>query len=94
MARVECITIAGMDVFFNSNDHGPPHFHVRKPDRWEVRIYFRSCTSKKLSYSVKFALRSKGPTGRERTAILNAVRDNLAALTMEWEQKVQTGNDQ
>ena len=90
MPRVECITVAGLELWFNSLDHGPPHFHVRKPDRWEIRVFFRSCTATALSFNVKFAFRSKGPSGREQAAILSAVLAHLDDLAVEWEQKVQS----
>ena len=90
MPRVECMALAGLELWFNSEDHGPPHFHVRKPDRWEIRVFFRSCTRRELSFSVKYSFRAKGPTGKEPAAILRTVMDNLAELTLEWEQKVQT----
>lgn len=90
MARVECISIAGLELWFNSEDHGPPHFHVRKPDRWEIRVFFRSCTKRELSFNVKFAFRDKGPNTKEKAVLRREVMAQLGALATEWEEKVQT----
>ena len=44
MGKVGCITLAGLSLWFNSNDHLPPHFHVNKTGEWEIRIYFLRCS--------------------------------------------------
>ncbi len=31
MGRVDAFAIGGLDLWFNSHDHGPPHFHARRP---------------------------------------------------------------
>jgi hypothetical protein len=40
MPVVRAFQIAGLDLWFWSNDHEPPHFHAKKRGKWEVRIYF------------------------------------------------------
>lgn len=40
MPKVDALTVAGLELWFNSNDHRPPHFHAEKPGEWEVRIKF------------------------------------------------------
>jgi hypothetical protein len=35
VGKVDCFEIPGRKVWFNSNDHLPPHFHVENEDDWE-----------------------------------------------------------
>ena len=43
MGKVESFNLDGLDLFFNSHDHLPPHFHVRKPGQGEIRVFFLLC---------------------------------------------------
>jgi hypothetical protein len=40
MARVKAFSIPGMNLWFWSNDHEPPHFHAKRDGKWEVRVNF------------------------------------------------------
>jgi hypothetical protein len=37
--KIDAFQIAGLDLWFNSADHQPPHFHAEWPDGGEVRVY-------------------------------------------------------
>ena len=85
LGKVDAFTIGGLDLWFNSHDHGPPHFHARRPGDWEIRVYFLSCTENALDFDMKW--------GREapRTyiqALLHRVATQRAELLEEWERKV------
>ena len=54
MGRVDAFAIGGLDLWFNSHDHGPPHFHVRRPGEWEIRVYFLDCTEEVLVFDQKW----------------------------------------
>ena len=88
MGRVTCIQIPGLDLWFNSSDHEPPHLHVRKAGAWEIRVFFRTCTERHLDYNVKFQFGGSGPSRRERTALLSRILAHQAELYAEWETKV------
>ena len=88
MGKVDCIKLAGLELWFNSLNHGPPHFHVRKPGEWEVRVFFLSCTDKDLNFEVKFQFKKSALSGKEKTLILREVLTHRDALLQEWEQKV------
>ncbi|XZE19826.1 DUF4160 domain-containing protein [Pirellulaceae bacterium SH449] len=32
--------IPGLKIWFYSNDHEPPHFHVKRRGEWEVKVHF------------------------------------------------------
>ena len=40
MASVSAFAISGLKIWFWSNDHEPPHFHVKKRGEWEIKVAF------------------------------------------------------
>ena len=40
MVTVSAFQIEWLKLWFCSNDHEPPHFHVKKSGEWEVKISF------------------------------------------------------
>jgi hypothetical protein len=40
MAKVTAFTIPGLTIWFWSNDHEPPHFHVKRRGEWVVKVKF------------------------------------------------------
>ena len=46
MPRLEAFSIPGLDLFFNSLDHLPPHFHARRRGEWEIRVYQAKVSSR------------------------------------------------
>ena len=88
LGRVASIQVPGLDLWFNSSDHEPPHFHVRRAGAWEIRVFFRTCTQRQFDYNVRFLLRGPGPSRRERNALLKLVLAHQNELYAEWEAKV------
>jgi len=85
LGKVECIRVAGLSLWFNSNDHLPPHFHVNKIGEWEIRIYFLGCSDGFLDFDIKWG---DGPTSKVQKELLMTVLAERTALFMEWERKV------
>ena len=69
MGRVAAFSVAGLDLWFNSHDHAPPHFHARRPGVWEVRIYFLTCTERFTDYDIKWGVQ---PSARELRQLATA----------------------
>lgn len=88
MAKVSAMAIPGLDLWFNTSDHLPPHFHARKPGTWEVRVYPVECSVGRLVFSMKWPRRGAGPSRRERRVILQATLEHRVKLLEEWETKV------
>jgi hypothetical protein len=88
LVRVSAIAIPGLDLWFNTSDHLPPHFHARKPGLWEVRVYFLTSSADRLDYQVKWPRGRRDPGRRERKAILQATLRHRVELLEEWERKV------
>jgi hypothetical protein len=40
MPKVACFEIVGLTCWFWSNDHDPPHFHVKRQGEWEYKVDF------------------------------------------------------
>lgn len=86
MGRVEAFALPGLELWFNSSDHLPPHVHVKRRGEWEIRVRFLECTGSSLAFELKWG--SKGPAAATRETIRKAVVEHRAELLGEWEQKV------
>lgn len=94
MGKVQSFKLEGLDLFFNSNDHMPPHFHVRKPGAWEIRVYFLLCSKEKgLIFDIKYPPNAQ-ISSKDENRILKLVLENRSHLLMEWEKKVCIKEDQ
>lgn len=89
LGKVDAFTLAGMDAWFNSSDHIPPHIHVKRRGEWEVRVFFLECAGGHLAFNIKWG---SGPSANQRSEILDAVIQHRAALLSEWEAKVCLSN--
>lgn len=92
MGKVECFTLSGLDLFFNSSDHRPPHFHVESAD-WEIRVFIDSSSKENgLHFEYKQPKnppkKFRGLTKQQRDKLLKLLVNNRAELLREWEQKV------
>jgi hypothetical protein len=85
MSKVSSFTIAGIDCWFNSQDHRPPHFHARRKGQWHVRVFFLMPKSGMIEPVTRHL-------ARMAKADRNALREMGAAhreeLLGEWEEKV------
>jgi len=87
MGRVETISVEGLELYFHSSDHWPPHFHARKPGHWEIRIDIQDTTEEKLSFDLKWPRHIDLPARVPKILSVSVAR-NKAALLQEWETKV------
>lgn len=87
MARVEAFEIEGLMLIFYSNDHRPPHFHVKKTGAWEVRVFIETTTDDFLDLGHVFQ-KKHGPSGRLQRQIAEQVSAHRSKLLEEWEAKV------
>jgi hypothetical protein len=85
LGRVECIAIDGLDLWFNSHDHPPPHFHVGRTAAYELRVYFLLCTDTHLDFDLKWG---SGPSTKVLKELRELAVQNRVALLEEWERKV------
>ena len=86
MGRVTSFALDGLELWFNSDDHMPPHLHAEKPGEWEVRAYF--LRGRAAMVETKWTTRAGRPSLAELRALAALVEANRADLLVEWEQKV------
>lgn len=89
MGRIEYFSSQGLEAFFRSNDHRPPHFHVKKTGMWEVRVYILTSSENSLDYSFKFPKNnSVALTSKEKKNILRFIISNREKLLLDWSTQV------
>jgi Domain of unknown function (DUF4160) len=86
VGRVASLTLAGLDLWFNSDDHLPPHFHAEKPGEWEVRVYFLRDASS--MFEAKWSKSDGRPSKGDLRMLAKAVVGSRAELLGEWHEKV------
>ena len=69
-------------MWFNSNDHLPPHFHAEKKDEWEVKVMFM-----REPPELEPCWRTK-PSGPDQKRLRAAAEQHRLELLTEWEQAV------
>ncbi|MSU78833.1 MAG: DUF4160 domain-containing protein [Gemmataceae bacterium] len=87
MAKVDCLDIPGLVCWFWSNDHEPPHFHVKREGEWELKVNFLANESE--MFELQWGDTPKAKLCRQ---IATAVLANRAALLVEWQAKVNHGS--
>ena len=85
MGQLDAFSLAGLQLWFNSSDHQPPHFHAKRRGEWEIRVFFLLSGAGDLSYEIKWG---SDPSRSDRDAILDEVLAHRAELFEEWEAKV------
>lgn len=88
MGRVECIALPGLEMWFNSSDHEPPHFHAERPGEWEVRVFF--LRGRADMFETKWSARKGKPTPAQLGRLGRIAERNRLDLLIEWERKVRT----
>jgi Domain of unknown function (DUF4160) len=89
LGRIEEFSFQELRAFFRSNDHRPPHFHVKKPGRWEIGVCILTSSKNRLDYSFKFPKNiSVTLTSQEEKAILGFITSNREKLLLDWQTQV------
>jgi hypothetical protein len=86
MAKLGCFAIPGIELWFFSQDHLPPHFHAKRRGQWEVRVFFLEGSTSKMFEVVWIKVREVP------RADLKLLEENVAGkraeILEEWERKV------
>jgi len=85
MAKLECFTIPGIELWFFSHDHLPPHFHAKRRGQWEVRVFFLEGSNK--MFEVVW-LRGREVPRADIRLLEENVTAKRAEILEEWERKV------
>lgn len=82
MATVEAFEIAGLKMWFWSNDHDPPHFHAKRSGEWEVKVRFLF----EPADMVEIVWSEKKPPSKTLKSLTALAEEHRAALLAQWEQ--------
>ncbi len=83
MPKVACFEIPGLSCWFWSNDHDPPHFHVKREGEWELKVKFAEGEAQMFELEW-----GDNPRTKVLREIARNVRENRVQLLAEWEAKV------
>jgi hypothetical protein len=83
MGRVDAFRLPGLDLWFNSSDHLPPHFHAEKLGLWEVRVFFLRDPSEMVEKKW-----GREPRPAELVRLVELAERHRPLLNEEWERKV------
>jgi hypothetical protein len=95
VGKVDCFALPGLDIYFNSSDHRPPHFHVECTD-WQIRVFIDdSSLDSGLSFNYKvprnLPRNFRGVSAKQKKELLRLVVNYRAQLLQEWQEKVNSG---
>jgi Domain of unknown function (DUF4160) len=80
MAKVRCFEIPGLYCWFWSDDHDPPHFHVKRRGEWELKVNFLEDPD--TMFELKWG---DPPKAKMLKTIASKAVANRGALLVEWE---------
>ena len=83
MPKVACFEIPGLSCWFWSNDHDPPHFHMKRDGEWELKVNFAEGKARMFELVWGDPPRTKLLRQIERTVVEHRVQ-----LLAEWEANV------
>ena len=83
MPDVACFEIPGLKCWFWSNDHDPPHFHVKRQGEWELKVQFAEGEAQMFEL-----MWGDAPKSKVLREIAKKVRENRVQLLAEWEANV------
>jgi hypothetical protein len=84
--KVACFAVAGIRLWFNSNDHMPPHFHAEKVREWQVRVYFIEGARQMIE--VVYSTRPNRPRKPDLKAIVKKTQAHRHELYQQWQAVV------
>ena len=83
MATVTAFQIEGLKIWFWSDDHEPPHFHIKRSGEWEMRVSFLSGKDQMVEI---MRWSKKSPSAKLQDEICTLAETHRAALLRQWEQ--------
>ena len=82
MGKVTSFALAGLFLWFNSDDHLPAHFHAERTDEWELRVFFLRDPVE--MFEVRWTS-GRGPAAADLRDLAKLVVANRVDLLAEWQ---------
>lgn len=89
MSQLEAFEIPGLVIVFYSNDHAPPHFHVKRRGEWELRVFFLECTATHLESEAVFSKKGKAINPTQRKDLCRLIQRHRRAVLRQWQRAVE-----
>ena len=86
MPKVESIAVNGLELWFNSADHSPPHLHAEKAGEWAVRVMFLRVPEN--MFEVIFSSKRGRPSKSDLRELGKLAESQRPNLLQEWQDKV------
>ena len=82
VATVRAFQIAGLKLWFWSNDHEPPHFHAKRSGEWEVKVHFLL----EPAEMIEIVWADKRPSSKALKNLTSHAEEHRAELLAQWEE--------
>jgi uncharacterized membrane protein YbhN (UPF0104 family) len=83
---VDAFAASALELWFNSDDHLPPHFHAENAGKWEVRVFFMRAPSE--MFKVVWTTMRGRPKKSDLKALGQIAELHRLDLLEEWHAKV------
>lgn len=80
MSRIAAFEIPGLKIWFYSNDHEPPHFHVKRRGEWEVKVHFL------LEAGEMIEILNGKPASKVLKQIISLTEQHRLELLEQWQE--------
>jgi hypothetical protein len=80
VATVTAFPLSGLKIWFWSNDHEPPHFHVKKVGEWEIKVSFLEDSSRMIEEVFG------KPSAKVLREIKELAEQHRPELLQQWQQ--------
>lgn len=77
---MRCFKLDGVDCWFWSDDHDPPHFHAKRAGKWEVKARFLLPAAEMIE-----TLWGKTAGDAALRRLVKLAEQHRAELLAEWE---------
>lgn len=82
MSKVKAFSVGGVEMWFCSGDHEPPHFHARRPGEWEAKVFIEE----HVTSMIQVVKPGDAHISRsDRRALVSGVEKHRFDLLQEWE---------
>ncbi len=85
MPKIACFEIPGLLCWFWSNDHNPPHFHMKREGKWGLKVNFAE--GEERMFELEWG---DPPRMKVLRQIAKIVEEHRVQLLAEWEANVKT----
>ena len=86
MPKVTAFKLPGLDLWFYSDDHMPPHLHAEKSGDWELRVFFLRHPDDMIE--VIYSNKPRRPSKADLKKLKANAEKYRVELLEEWESKV------